>query len=276
MPANMPISPILLPTREKRRLAVCWIWGSPSVFTESVESMLQLRRPDGWEVQFFRGKGWGPAKRHINACEAALAWGADYILILGADQLYDDDLLLRLTSRIDEGYETMTALVPARGYVSDQNMRPFQPVASRFRRSSGGADVAKARQFRGRKVDGDMVEIITHDPANPVQQINFIGSGVMMFHRDHLLALDRPWFSEMIDWESQQRVASMDVRFAWDLQMKAGARLWVDTTIKVRHLHIFKIDETYQDRFADWEKPGAGDPSICMYKGIVPESTDQS
>lgn len=248
-----------------QKLAVCWIWASPFVMTDSVASMLRLRRPEGWDVQFFQGKGWGPAKRHINACEKALEWGADYILIIGADQEYDDDLLIRLTDRLAEGYETMCALVPTRGYVSDQHMKPFMPVASRFKTVTGGIDAARMSEFRGRKYDMNQIEMI--DPKDgDVQRINFIGSGVMMFHRDHILAIPRPWFSETIDYESQQRTASMDVKFAWKLQQIAGARLWVDTTIKVRHLHIFKIDETYQDRFEDWEKPGVGDPSICLYR----------
>lgn len=254
------------------KLGCCWIWASPFVMSDSVESMLSLRHPVGWDVGFYRGKGWGPARRHINACEKALEDGCDYLLILGADQVYEPDLLERLTARVDEGYETMCALVPTRGYVSDQNTKPFQPVAWRWKRTSGTLADVGVREFRGREFDGDMIEVI--DPADgDVQRINGIGSGVMMFHRDHILSMPRPWFSEQVDYESQQRTASMDVRFAWNLQQIAGARLWVDCTIKVKHLHIFHIDDSFPDRFADWEKPGAGDPSICLYRKPRIETT---
>jgi hypothetical protein len=43
-----------------------------------------------------------------------------------------------------------------------------------------------------------------------------------------------------------------------------GIKSYVDTTIKVNHTHVFEIDETFPDRFADWAD-GWGDPNICNY-----------
>jgi hypothetical protein len=47
--------------------------------------------------------------------------------------------------------------------------------------------------------------------------------------------------------------------------MEAFASCWVDTTIQVKHLHIFSIDESFPARFADWATPGQGDTTICRY-----------
>lgn len=232
------------------------------MYSDCVDSLLNLERPPGWTVTFHRGRGWAPARRHQDACEKALAAGAELLLILGADQVYEPDLLCRLAARWDEGYEAVAALVPARGFVAwNQGMLPFHKIAWRFKASDG---TPTARQYHGQDVDGDMLEII--DPAaGAMQQIHFIGSGVFLFHRDHLLSLKRPWFYETVDHESQTRTACMDTRFCFRLTTEAGVNIWVDTTIRVRHLHIFKIDDTFPQRFADWAQPGIGDPAICTF-----------
>ena len=156
------------------------------MFTDYVDSMLGLQHPEGHEVKFIRGIGWCPAARHNNACNKALKWGADLILILGGDQLYPQDLLPRLIKRFEEGYEVVAAMVPCRGYVSWQPMKPFQPMAWRFKRN--GTNDFKQKPYRGMHIDPELVDVIKRQDGE-MQEINFIGSGVLMFHRDHLLAL---------------------------------------------------------------------------------------
>jgi hypothetical protein len=237
------------------KLGVCWIWGSPFVWTRSVESMLQLRRPDGVDVQFFRGAGWGPAKRHIDACQKAMAWGADFLLILGADQVYEPDLLERLWTRIGQGYEIVAAMVPSRGYLGWHDMQPFQRMAWRLK--SNGLQPIQWSQ--------DQLAAI--DPKDgEMQRIDFIGSGVLLFRREHLEMLSAPWFFEEIDHETQNRTACMDTRFVFRLKREAYADVWVDTTIPVRHLHAFEIDDSYGERFADWAQPGVGPSEICQFR----------
>ena len=110
-------------------LGVLPIWESPFMYSDCVDSLLALERPPGWTVTFHRGRGWGPARRHLDACEKALAAGADLLLILGGDQVYEPDLLCRLAQRWAEGYETVAALVPARGYIAkNEGMLPFSNV----------------------------------------------------------------------------------------------------------------------------------------------------
>lgn len=256
------------PSVVRPKLAVGYPWSSPFTFTAFTETMLNLRHPAGWDVRFFRGTGWCPARRHIDLCEQALAWGADYILIVGADQVHPEDMLERLIARVEEGYTAVAALVPARGYLSWQPMKPFQPMAWRFRRAAAHG-VDPGRQFgvmpyRGQARDGDRVEVIVPTPGRAMERVDFIGSGVLLVHRDHVLALEPPWFHETIDPKTFHRIANQDATFVWRLKIEAGVQVWLDTTIEVEHAHVFRIDRSYQERFADWAN-GHGDPTICRY-----------
>jgi len=250
-------------------------WSSPFVWTEYHDAMLNLARPtearnalgilEPIETRFFRGRGWCPARRHTDLCEQALEWDADLICVLGADQIHPEDTLLRLVDRWNEGCEVVAALVPARGYIGWQPMKPFQPMAWRVQRTNG-TRLESVLDLHKTKNEIDVI-----DPSDgDIQNVNFIGSGVLLFHRDHLLALKRPWFNETINPETYERLASMDTVFVWRLQSEAQAKVWVDTTIKVRHLHPFQIDESYSERFADWATPGIGDPNVCRYQTNEP------
>ena len=57
-----------------------------------------------------------------------------------------------------------------------------------------------------------------------------------------------------------------DATFALRMQQALGIEGWVDTTIRVRHAHVFAIDETFSERFADWATPGVGEAAICRYR----------
>lgn len=225
------------------RLVVGYPWDSPFMYSACAESIANLDRPEG--TRFVRGVGWCPARRHIDICEKALMLGAQYICILGADQVYPQDLLPRLLHRINSGYEVMTALVPTRGVVDFQPMKPFEKMAWRFKKG------VMIDGFKGVAKDQHKIDVI--DPKDgDVQRVNFIGSGVLMFHVDHLKALEKPWFSETLDPVNYYRIANMDCTFVWRLQTEAHASVWVDTTIDVKHLDVFQIDSTFPERFEDW------------------------
>jgi hypothetical protein len=232
------------------KLAVGYPWSSPFTFTQFAEHLPNLQTPSLADVRFFRGNGWCPARRHIHICEQALEWGADLICIIGADQVHPEDMLPRLVDRFNEGYEIVSALVPCRGYVNWQPMKPFQPMAWRFKTNDEMGDT-KIRQYEGMKKSPEMIHILKREDGE-MQKCNFIGSGVLMFHRDHLLALKKPWFYETVEYDNQERTANMDCKFVWRLQQEAGATVWVDTTIMVEHLNVFRIDDTFQERFTDW------------------------
>jgi hypothetical protein len=248
------------------KLAVGYPWSSPFMFTDFVDATLNLERPEGFEVKFFRGKGWCPAKRHIDLCEQALEWGANLICIIGSDQVHPPDMLVRLIERWKEGYEIIACLIPCRGFVSWQDMKPFQPMAWRFKTNDELGDT-KYRSYTGMGTSSHLLHVINRDDGDEkgMTRCTFVGSGVIMFEKDHLLALEKPWFFETIDKQDQSRVACMDTKFAWRLQEEAGATIWVDTTIMVEHLHVFKIDDTYSERFSDWAEEGKGDKTICNF-----------
>ena len=243
------------------KLAVGPAWGSPFIWTAAVKAMLNMAHPSGWDVRWFFGEGWCPARRHTDLCEKALAWGADLICFAGADQVHPPDMLPRLVERHRQGYEVVGALVPARGYIEWMTMRPFQPMAWRLKRG------LPAYPFRGYSLDKDKVEII--DPAEgEMIQVNWIGSGVLSFPTVLLSYLKKPWFFETIQRETYTRYANQDVNFVWRLQEEADAKVWVDTTLRVTHLHPFEIDETFQTRFDDWKTPGVGDPDIAKFAPV--------
>lgn len=253
------------------KLAAGYAWVSPFMWTFTAENLVNLDKPV--PTRFFRGRGWCPARRHIDICEQAIEFGATHILILGSDQTYPEDLIPRLISRVeDDGCEVISAMVPARGRVPGMRMRPFQPMAWRFKTS--GSPVVEP--YRNYVDDADMMEVI--DPANgPLQRVDFIGSGCLMFSVDHLLALRQPWFYETYDPLTYSRLASMDTTFVWRLHAEAGADVWVDTTIKIGHINPFITDDTYQYRFPDWKELGYGEcaPQLSANAKEKQELSDQ-
>jgi hypothetical protein len=229
-------------------------------FSLNVANMIaEFQRPD-WRARFFMGEGCDPAGRHCDMVLQALDWEADLICIVGADQVHPLDMLGRLVDRYFEtGGGVISALVPFRGYVSWQQMRPFQPMGWRIVNSNGGV-----REFRGMDEDPDM--FVPIDPADgDLQRIDVIGSGVLMFDAQTIEALAKPWFYYTTDLD-QRRVADMDSKFVWRLRSEVQAQVWVDTTIQVKHLHTFEIDDTFSERFADWQEPGAGRDESFKYR----------
>ncbi len=244
----------------KLKLGICLPWDSAFMFTKFVMSALNLQHPEGYEVQWFSGHGWCPARRHADACEQAIDAGADLLLILGADQTYPPDMLCRLVARWEQvgGQGIIGAMVPMRGYVSWQgDLKPFQPLA--WRSPDAWSDCAGTPALI-RREDGDFV------------RANIIGTGVTLFHRDVFLSLKDPKFYEHVDPETMHRVADMDSTFVRRLQVETGTPLYVDTTILVGHCHVFEIDDTYAERFADWADPATPgiDRTICRFRAELP------
>jgi hypothetical protein len=66
----------------KQKLAVCYPGDMPTMYASAIESILNIRHPEGCEVKWFRGFGWCQARRRIVMMESALEWGADLIVSL--------------------------------------------------------------------------------------------------------------------------------------------------------------------------------------------------
>jgi hypothetical protein len=124
------------------KLAIGYPWVSPFMWSYFAENAMNLQRPPN--SRWFRGKGWCPARRHIDICEQAVEWGASHILILGADQVHPEDMIPRLIKRVEvDKCEVIAALVPTRGHVPWIKMKPFQPMAWRWKNNE------KLRQYHG-------------------------------------------------------------------------------------------------------------------------------
>lgn len=233
------------------KLGIFWPWDSPFTWTQFTENALNLERPEGVEIRFFRGRGWCSARRHSDGCEKALAWGADLLLCIGSDQTYPEDLIPRLLKRREQTDGAIIAcMVPFRGFVAGQNMKPFQPMAWKIVGDG-------ARPFRGMDKDPDMLVQIKREDGD-LQRAHVIGTGVLLFSSEQLNAIKKPWFYDKINLESAKLTQDMDAQFIWRLQMEGHAKLYVDTTIMVKHLHAFLIDDSFQHRFEDWqENPNA-------------------
>ena len=76
------------------KLGVFYPWDPSFSFTAFSDAMMNLQRPEGVETRFFRATGFCPARRHMDGCEKCLDWGADIILIVGADQVLPEDMLV--------------------------------------------------------------------------------------------------------------------------------------------------------------------------------------
>lgn len=257
---------------DRVKIAVCVPWSSPFIWTRFSESALQVRTPAGTEIRWVFGRGWSPARRHTDAVEKALSWGADLICIFGADQVPPPDLIERLYARTQEGFHVISALVPSRGYFEHNvGTKPFQPLAWRWASTpldENGRPII--RTYRNQELDSDMIEVVK--PDGKVQPIHIIGSGCLMFHRDHILSLKRPWFKETFDPLTYRRQATMDTGFSHRLNVEAGAQVWCDTSIKIGHLTDMMIDDTFQDRFDDFMDPKGttSEPQIIERKKAVP------
>ncbi|MHA2067056.1 MAG: hypothetical protein ACXABY_22030, partial [Candidatus Thorarchaeota archaeon] len=224
------------------KLAVCTAWGSPFCWTHGAYNMMNLERPEGVEVKFLPGFGRDPARRHMWGIEKAIEWGASHICFLGADQMHPMDILPRLTAHIENGWPAVAAMVPSRGCLKIHGVeKPFSEVAWTWREENQKMATFTLEHLKEvTPADGDLIEIVS------------IGSGVLMFDIQLLHALEKPWFKEYPADERSWRPAIMDTYFCWRLVTEAGGRILCDTTIKVVHLDVFPIDDTYSERFHDW------------------------
>lgn len=232
------------------KLAIGYPGDMSQVFLRAAESIWSMERPPGAEVRWVKGHGWCQARRRIDIVEKALAWGADRIVMIDLDQTYEPDFLLRLVARQDElGGELLppvAAMVPGRTFVPGGLIAPFQRLA--WRSTDGGKGLAPI------------------DPAaGNVQEATFPTCAAVIFDARVFERLGRPWFYVKFKPENWGIQQGEDTYLFLRLQRELNLTSYVDTTLRVGHLHPFVIDESFPARFADWEH-GGGDPDLCFYK----------
>jgi hypothetical protein len=166
-------------------------------------------------------------------------WGADYILILGADQMFEEDTLIRMAAHLGE-WDMVSGLVPSRGRIAMQK-KPFGAYGYRMKMDADAIVEA----------GGDEVwDLIGTEEGSG--QIHSIGTGILLLPAHVFKTLGIPWFIEYINpGKRYGRRPIMDTQFVKKCTIALGLKLYLDVTIKSKHLDVFQIDETYGDRFSD-------------------------
>lgn len=219
-----------------RKLAVVYPTTLPWIYTGFVERALNLRPPEGYELRWFRGQGWSAARRHIHGCQQALAWGADLILLFDPDEVAPPQMLDRMVDHIDSGRaDAVTAVVPLRR--SGQGLGAFGPA--------GWVDSG-----------GGQLERVPVEDETSLVRLDCCGLGAFMFRADVLRLLRQPWMKEKVKRPDGRLEGTHDVRFTFRLTKEAGVRIMRDNALRVGHLEVFAIDDSFAGRFGDWEHLG--------------------
>jgi hypothetical protein len=211
-----------------KRLAILIPWDSPFVWTDSVVSIMNLEVPPGFIKRYFRGRGWCAAQRHNDALRVSSEWEPDAYFFAGGDEVFERDTIPRLYKHLDK-YDMVSGMIPSRGVVEG---KPFPGLGFQH------------NPF------GDWVVITEQDKP---QEIHVVGTGILLCRGDVFDVLPAPYFTEEVDEGNltYARTGPCDTRTIGTLTLKYDKRLFLDTTVRAKHLDAFQIDFTYQDRFSD-------------------------
>lgn len=243
----------------KVKIAVCIPWDTPFIWTAPMFNMLNWDRPENSEVVFIIGVGWCPAARHNDAVEKALVWGADLVMFNGADHLCPFDILPRMLARIDSGWDMVHAMVPARGVVG-RDGTPFKAISYKITGPLPQVDAILHAPAKS-------IEVVTY--TDEPQETHICGTGDLMMKADIFRGLQKPYFEEVVKKDGRySRYCVQDSQFVYRCTVESGARMFCDTTIKLIHLDVFGIDETYSQRFRDKQNEMDWSPSKS-YRDLV-------
>ena len=223
------------------KIGVCTAWGSPFTWTDPAYNLMNWQRPEGVEVKFFPGRGRDPGARHSWGVESALRWGASHIMFFGADQIADEDILIKMVKHLEDGWPMVTGITPARGFIDlegNGKAVPFPMAAWKWKEGEARRMSIKALEPVKRE-DGD------------VQECAIVGSGAVIFAATVIRALQRPWFKELPADDDGFRPPMMDTTWCYRMVTEGGAKMVCDWSIRITHLDVFPIDNTFQRRFAD-------------------------
>jgi len=246
----------------KVKIAVCIPWDTPFVWTLPMFNMLNWDHPENSEVKFFMGAGWCPASRHNDVVEKALAWDANLVMFNGADHLCDFDILVRMYDRISkEGWDMVHAIVPARGVVGEGG-KPFKTISYKV---VGPMPKENAVLY----MPPGSTETISYD--DEPQETHISGTGNIMMKAEIFSGLTKPYFKEFIKKDGRYgRICVQDSDFVYRCTIESGAKMFCDTTIRIKHLDAFGIDETYSERFSDKEDQMDWSPSKDLRGHVCP------
>jgi hypothetical protein len=224
-----------------KKIGIITAWDSPFVFTAPMFNMLNWERPEGYKINHIMGVGWCPAARHNDGVAKAQDWGADLIMFNGADHLCPKDILPRMLKRLNEGWDIVQAMIPSRG-ICGASQIPFDAISYKIAGNLPENYMVNCPR--------ESMKILTY--KDEPQESSICGTGDILMKAEILDGLERPYFEEHIKRDKMfGREAIQDSTFVSRCTIHGGARLFCDTSIKLIHIDIFGIDETYSERFMD-------------------------
>lgn len=147
-----------------------------------------------------------------------------HLVMLDTDQLYFPDTLLKM---INHNVDVVGALVHRR-------YPPFAPVLYR----------GKLHRYKNvpyeEAYSGNLIEV------------DATGTGCILYNMDVFKVIDPPWF-ELVPGKDGKPVGE-DIRFCSKLK-NAGFKIYVDTSIQLDHLTIFRVNRGTYDLFRKIYKP---------------------
>lgn len=243
---NPPIHPKgksdMTEENEKLKIAVIVPWDSPMIWTAPTFNMMNWVRPENTEMRFIMGSGWCPAARHNDGVAKSLEWGADLVMFNGGDHLCPKDIVVRMLARLNEGWDIVHAMPPSRGVCGFDGI-PFKALSY--------------------KVVGPLphVDAVLHAPPNSIKTISYVdepqqshisGTGNILMKAAIFDGLQKPYFEEFIKKDGRYgRYPVQDSNFTFRCTVEGSAKMICDTTIKIIHMDVFGIDDTYTERFKD-------------------------
>jgi GT2 family glycosyltransferase len=182
-----------------------------SLPVEFFNSFIALRKPPATATVMSDAKPLDLARERI--VEAALQYGADYLLFLDSDTLPPADALEKMLSR---GGDIV-------GGLYFQRFPPFKPLLLRAN-------------------DKGTYNYVWEWPENSVVEVDATGLGCVLIKTDVFKKIERPWFQ--FGTFPDGRPLSEDYYFCKKARA-AGYKILVDTSIHAVHLGSIKIDYNF-------------------------------
>jgi predicted SAM-dependent methyltransferase len=222
-----PLVVVATPTLEPRPLS--WEW---------LDAMANLTFPLGASVSRLRIHGKDVAEARNEIVASALNMGADYILMIGDDNLPPPNLFALLHRHREH---LVTGVYWTKGY-------PSQPYLW----------------------DGLLKGHYTDWKYGEYFPVDFGGCDALLAHTDVFKAIEYPWFTREWTFEPGQHVGSHYTEdfYLYTKAREKGFRLWVDTAAQLGHQDrttgaIFGLDTSMPQMQKD-APPPSSDPEILV------------
>lgn len=160
----------------------------------------------------------------------------------GGDHLCPFDIVKKMLRHIDDGWDMVHALIPSRG-VCGFDGTPFKAMSYKV-----VGPIPKENAVLNSAFSSIKMVSYGDDP----QETHMCGTGNILMKAEIFDGLQKPYFEEFIKKDGlYSRYCVMDTNFIQRCTIHSGAKMICDTTIKLVHLDVFGIDETYGERFKD-------------------------